>query len=252
MRTKSPLFGLALLGLFSMLLGACGEGTTTTDQQPIEVVSVIGPLQPINPGGPMVQVTLKNISNETVVSLTASLGISSAGQTNAPFVFNFDVTTSNPLLPAGNVSSTLTLIGAGLADTILYPLAIQGTLQGGATFAYTEGVQIASPLTRNPAPWPGVPVYSDPSSPIVTRLNGTFSIVLPPAPLFGWGWQNNDLSSFSLLDTQAVSGAGNEPNPYGPNAFLFKALKTGTFQITLYVPSKPPQQLELFNIVVNP
>ena len=111
----------------------------------------------------------------------------------------------------------------------------------------------ATPTTvQNPGPWPGVPVYRDSNSPIMTRVNETFSIVLPPAPLFGWGWQNKDLSAFSLLETKTVPGSGNEPNPYGPNAFLFKALETGTFQITLYVASKPPQQLESFNIVVNP
>jgi predicted secreted protein len=105
---------------------------------------------------------------------------------------------------------------------------------------------------QNPNPWPSVSVYRDSNSPIVTRVNETFSIVLPPAPLSGWGWQNNDLSAFSLLETKTVPGPGNEANPFGPNAFLFKALKTGTFQITLYVPSKPPQQVKSFDIVVNP
>jgi hypothetical protein len=105
---------------------------------------------------------------------------------------------------------------------------------------------------QNPGPWPGVSVYRDSNSPIMTQVNRTFSIVLPPAPLFGWGWQNEDLIAFSLLETKTVPGSGNEANPYGPDAFLFKALKTGTFQIKLYVPSKPPQQLESFDIVVNP
>ena len=109
-----------------------------------------------------------------------------------------------------------------------------------------------SPMVQNPDPWPGVPVYRDSNSPIMTRVNETFSIMLPPTPLFGWGWQNKDLTAFSLLETKTVPGSGNEPNPFGPNAFLFKALKIGTFQITLYVPSKPPQQLESFDIVVNP
>jgi hypothetical protein len=111
----------------------------------------------------------------------------------------------------------------------------------------------ATPTTlQNPGPWPGVSVYRDSNGPILTRVNETFSIVLPPAPLFGWGWQNNDLSAFSLLETKTVPGPGNEPNSFGPNAFLFKALKTGTFQIVLYVPSKPPQHLESFDIIVNP
>jgi hypothetical protein len=105
---------------------------------------------------------------------------------------------------------------------------------------------------QSPGPWPGVPVYTDSNSPITTRVDETFSIALPPAPLFGWGWQNQDLSAFSLLETKTVPGSSNETNPFGPNAFLFKALQTGKFQITLYVPSKPPQQLETFDIVVNP
>ena len=112
---------------------------------------------------------------------------------------------------------------------------------------------IATPTAvQNPDPWPGVSVYRDSNSPIMTRVNETFAIILPPTPLFGWGWQNNDLSALSLLETKTVPGSGNEANPFGPNAFLFKALKIGTFQITLYVPSKPPQQLESFDIVVNP
>jgi hypothetical protein len=111
----------------------------------------------------------------------------------------------------------------------------------------------STPTTvQNPGPWPGVPVYGDSNKPIMTRVNETFSIVLPPAALFGWGWQNKDLSAFSLLETKSVPGSDNETNPFGPNAFLFKALEKGTFQITLYVPSKPPQQLQSFDIVVNP
>jgi hypothetical protein len=105
---------------------------------------------------------------------------------------------------------------------------------------------------QNPGPWPGVSVYRDSNKPIMTRVNETFSIMLPPAPLFGWGWQNKDSSVFSLLEIKTVPESGNETNPFGPNAFLFKALETGTFQITLYVPSKPPQQSESFDIVVNP
>ena len=238
--------------MVALLLGACSVITTPTGQQPIQVVSVSGPLPPINPGGPNVEVTLKNVSSESVVSLTASLGLSRAGPSNTPFIFKFDVTSSNPLLPSNSISSRLTLIGGSFADNVSYPLVIEGKLQSGATFSYTEQVQIESPSAQNPDPWPGVPVYNDSNSPIVTRVNETFSIVLPPAPLFGWGWQNKDLSAFSLLETKAVPGLGNEPNPYGPNAFLFKALEAGTYQITLYVPSKPPQQLESFNIVVNP
>ena len=252
MKRKTLISMIAILGMVALLLGACSGTATPTGQQPVQVVSVSGPLPPINPGGPNVEVTLKNVSGEPVVSLTASLGVSRAGPSNTPFILSFDVTSSNPLLPSNSISSRLTLIGGSFADNTSYPLKIEGKLQSGGTFAYTEQVQIESPSVQNPDPWPGVPVYRDSKNPIRTRANETFSIVLPPAPLFGWGWQNNDLSAFSLLETKAVPGSGNEPNPYGPNAFLFKALRIGTFQIKLYVPSKPPQQTESFNIVVNP
>ena len=106
--------------------------------------------------------------------------------------------------------------------------------------------------TSNADPWPGVAVYRDSDSQIKARVNQTFSIVLPPAPLNGWGWQDQDLSAFSLVETKSVPGSANEPDPYGPDAFLFKALKTGTFQLNLYVPSKPPQEVKSFTVTVNP
>ena len=252
MKRKTVVSMIAILSMVALLLGACKGTTTPTGQQPIQVVSVSGPLPPINPGGPNVEVTLKNVSGDPVVSLTASLEISRVGPSNAPFVFNFDVSSSNPLLPSSSISSRLTLIGGSFADNISYPLNIEGKLQRGGTFAYTEQVQIESPSVQNSDPWPDVPVYRDSNSPIITRINETFSIVLPPAPLFGWGWQNQDLRAFSLMETKTVPGLDNEPNPYGPNAFLFKALETGTFQITLFVSSKSPQQIESFDIVVNP
>ena len=118
--------------------------------------------------------------------------------------------------------------------------------------AATPTPAAALTATPNQDPWPGVPVYRNSSSPITTRVNETFSLVLEPAPLFGWGWQNKELSAFSLLETKTVPGSGNATNPFGPDAFLFKALQSGKFQIVLYVASKPPQQLETFDIVVNP
>ena len=243
---------MAILTSGAVFLAACSVATSTTSPQPIEVVSVLGPIPPFNPGGPVVEITLKNVSREPVVSLKASLGITRAGPSNTPFTFNFDVTSSNPLLPDKTIGAQLTLIGGGFSDNVSYPLILEGKLESRAEYSYTRQVQIEPPMLQNPEPWPGVPVYSDSSSPIMTRINETFSIILPPAPLFGWAWQNTDLSAFSLLETKTVSGSGNEPNPYGPNAFLFKALETGTYQIALYVPSKPPLHLESFDIVVSP
>ena len=115
---------------------------TPDNQQPIEIISVLGPLQPINPGGPIVEITLKNVTVEPVVSLAASLELSRS------FNFDFDVTSSNPLLPDKSSSTKLTLIGGGFSDNILYPLMINGTMQNGATFAYTKQVQIVEPPNK--------------------------------------------------------------------------------------------------------
>jgi len=116
----------------------------------------------------------------------------------------------------------------------------------------TTATTAATTTVQNTGPWPGVAVYTDSNTRIMTGENETFSIVLPVAPLFGWGWQNEDSSAFKLLETKTVPGPGEETNSFGPNAFLFEALKFGTFQITLYVASKPPQQTQTFEVVVNP
>lgn len=117
---------------------------TTTNQQPIEIVSVLGPLSPFNPGGPTVEITLKNVSTAPIVSLTATLGLDGAGPPTAPgsFTFTFDVTALHPLLPGRSVSDTSTLIGAGFSNSTSYPLTITGALENGATFNCTKEVQI--------------------------------------------------------------------------------------------------------------
>jgi len=118
--------------------------TATQPVNPIEVVSVIGPLPPINPGGPNIEVTLKNVSNASVISLSASLSINSTQ--NKPFDFSFAVSTSNPLLPGNEFNSPqLTLIGGGFSSDTLYPLEIIGSLQTGGNFDYTVQVKITQP-----------------------------------------------------------------------------------------------------------
>ena len=88
MRRFLLVLGIIVLSLSALLLGACSATptattttptttatTTPTGQQPVAVMSVSGPLTPINPGGPLILVTLQNVSSESVVSLTANLGV---------------------------------------------------------------------------------------------------------------------------------------------------------------------------------
>jgi hypothetical protein len=113
----------------------------TPPQELIEIVSIVGPLQPINPGGPVVEVTLKNAATVPVISLTASLSIDRAGPPNLPpFTFNFRVTSDSPLLPGNSTSTRQTLIGGGFSDNVSYPVTINGTLQNGTSVVYTKQV----------------------------------------------------------------------------------------------------------------
>jgi len=96
-------------------------------------------MPPITPGGPMVEITLKNVSDEPITGLTAILV---AGRS---FDFTFDVSPSTPLMPGASISQKSTLIGGGFSDDALYPLTVKATLQSGATAVYTPQVQIKSP-----------------------------------------------------------------------------------------------------------
>jgi hypothetical protein len=104
--------------------------------QPIDVLSVQGPLPPVNPGGPNVEITLKNVSTEPIVSLTAVF--TNLGPRDIDI--NFEVGPVNPLSPGASISDTHTLIDGGFTNNVLYPLTIEGTVQNGATFSYVEEV----------------------------------------------------------------------------------------------------------------
>jgi hypothetical protein len=158
---KIPLIFTTLLAfgvLFILAVSGCGTspGTTATTmqpqptttlppgQEPVEVVSVIGPMLPINPGGPTIEITLKNVSAENIVSLKATLGIGGTGPGLPPTYF-FNISSAAPFEPGKTVSSKLNIIGGGFSDNINYPLMINGTLQNGTGFAYTKQVLITAP-----------------------------------------------------------------------------------------------------------
>jgi hypothetical protein len=120
--------------------------STPQTPQPLQivVVSVSSPVQPINPGGPVVEITLQNAGPEPIVSLTASLELGRS------YIFNFDISSSQPLLTDKTISSKLTLIGGGFSDNLAYPLTINGTLQNGLALVYTTQVMIKPPIVNNP------------------------------------------------------------------------------------------------------
>jgi hypothetical protein len=59
-------------------------------------------LPPFNPGGPNVEITLKNVSTEPIISLTAVF--TSLGPHDIDI--NFDVGSVNPLSPGASISDT--------------------------------------------------------------------------------------------------------------------------------------------------
>jgi len=126
--------------LLAVTVSGCHPVSTSQDQEPIEITSVLGPLGPVNPAGPAVEITLKNVGVEPVISLTATLELSES------FDFTFDVTPSNPLQPNRSTSERVRLIGGGgFSSNGSYPLTINATLQNGDKFVYTKLVQIVEP-----------------------------------------------------------------------------------------------------------
>ena len=142
MNNKLGLYIISILAsILLMSLGGCSRTPntkTTTSEEAIEVVSVLGPSQPINPGGPIVEITLKNISSESIIALSATLEL------NKSFVFSYDVSASNPLPTGKSIGVKLSLINAGYDASLSYLLTINGTQQNGETFVYTRQVKITA------------------------------------------------------------------------------------------------------------
>ncbi len=125
--------------------------TLTTSARPVEIVSATGPWpswyedgKPVyNPGGPIVEITVENASNEPVILLEVTLDTGSVSSQN-PYVFDFDVCPTRPLAPGQSISSRRTLIGGGFGDLPL-PVSITGRVEGNKAFFYTRSVVITSP-----------------------------------------------------------------------------------------------------------
>jgi len=128
-----------LISLTPLVSGCHPISNTIYQNQPIEIVSVSGSHQPINPGGPIVEISLKNVGLEPIISLIATLELYRS------FEFIFDVTPLQPLLPDKNISNKMTLIQGTTSDNNSYDLIISGKSQSGEAFIYTKQVQIIHP-----------------------------------------------------------------------------------------------------------
>jgi hypothetical protein len=104
-----------------------------SSEQPVQVVSV-SETDFINPGGPQIIMTLKNNSDEPIISLKVLL--SEPGGFNSPWTFNFNASPASPLLPGQSIDTTQIMIGGGWGGGISYSLTVSGTLQNGTAFSF--------------------------------------------------------------------------------------------------------------------
>lgn len=144
---------LVVLPLILMGAVACtkepAERTTVSGStaEPIAIVSVTYAAgQTVNPGGPTIEITLKNVSKEDVSSLDVTLDESSRGR----FKFDFGVDMSKPLAPSKTIRARQILIGGGWGPGIAYSLVIGGTLRSGVTFEFTWKPLDAQAADRQP------------------------------------------------------------------------------------------------------
>ncbi len=132
---------LAALGtaLLLFLPAGCSKAAT----RPVEVVSFRGPMPPINPGGPNIEIVVKNVSRTAIVALKAEPDIK--GPLTRHYVLNFDVSQGSPLQPGQSISSALTLINGGIQDGANYQVTLSGTFLGGRQFVYSVEAKISVP-----------------------------------------------------------------------------------------------------------
>jgi hypothetical protein len=155
---KKTICPAVILAILLLSLSACAAppaaSTSTAVQTPTQTaqnteplaVSLAGPIAPYVPAGPEVQITVTNKSGTAVIAATASLNLGVAqGPNVAPYIFDFSLSAASPLSTGQSASLSHVFIGGGLDDTTYYPVRVQGTLEGGATFDYTVQAQIKPP-----------------------------------------------------------------------------------------------------------
>ena len=142
MRHLLAFVALLVLSL-SLLVGGCNSATTepptTSEQDPVSVVSVRA-VGLVNPGGPTIEITLKNTGTEPVVSLKAGLYLEGTKK----FIYDFPaVSSATPFQPGDVISQTLNLVGpTGYSNETWYSLTIDIIFQNNTTLAYLKLVQI--------------------------------------------------------------------------------------------------------------
>jgi hypothetical protein len=116
-----------------------GSPSTGTGQ-PVEVVSVKeSTSQPVNPGGPVIEIVVKDVG-PAVIGLAVTLDEGNPGGTGQPpsphVTFSFSIASNHPLYPGDTAGSSATLIGGTWGENTKYTLTISGMLDSGEVFNF--------------------------------------------------------------------------------------------------------------------
>ena len=120
----------------------------STPEQSVKVISLAYAYGRDNlpPPEPLIKITLKNVADEPIIELNASLLLLTV---NGQFAYPFSMDISNPLTPGNSWSVTSGIFSTAGHSEDYYPLTVNGTFKSGLKFRYTQQVQI-SPLPSEP------------------------------------------------------------------------------------------------------
>jgi len=235
-------------------------GTSPRNIEALAVVSVsIDPSQTQTPGGPAVEITLKNISSEPIISLTAVLSEPQTFIKN--FRYDFAVSALSPLMQNQIASAKSLLITGSWSTGVSYYLTVSGTLQNGTVFYFRWE---PPPPTTSPLPTvtihiTGLTVTAEDmgslslSSPRVLLAEATVAkgetlvLTLFTHSEYPFKWAA-DLGDSGIVVQQGdmefspdsyPGGGGGGPIP-GYEKWTFKALNTGQTTITMVFPVAAP------------
>lgn len=134
---------LAVIGFLILSIytpsGLMVDVSTTISSSPVSAVSA-QVVTPYLPAGPTIKVTIyAALPGIPITHISAMLELTSRNQT-----YEFpDITQTNPFLPGGMASQTLTIIGpVSWNSDIRYPIVVSGTLLDGGKFSFVAYVNV--------------------------------------------------------------------------------------------------------------
>ncbi len=109
-------------------------GTSPRNIQALAVISVLDMTPALSLSGPVIEITLRSISSESIISSTAVL--SEPNTYMRDFRYDFGISASSPLAPDQIMSANRPLIGGSWGTGVPCYLTISGTLQNGTVFYF--------------------------------------------------------------------------------------------------------------------